>query len=229
MAEVEKKVLFVEDAQDARIPIREILVASGYRVLEAESVEMGKHIFLRQSPDLAILDLDLPDGSGLEISRAIRAHPSLSKTPIVMLTGKGKIDEKAAGFGAGADAYLVKPVDAQELLLWVQALLRRASPDDASAGAVEAGDLKVDRETHLVRFKGQDIPKLTVKELELLYFLVKHRPKPLSRKYILSRLWRTVAVDHLVDTHISNLRAKIPAELSDRIQSVPGKGFRYFG
>ena len=73
------------------------------------------------------------------------------------------------------------------------------------------------------------MPKLTVKELELLYFLVRKRPAVLSRKHILGTLWRTVTVDHVVDTHIANLRKKLPAEVSDRIQNVPGKGFRYFG
>ena len=216
-----------EDDAELRVPIRDILVASGYRVLEAESVEMGVHLFLRQTPDLAILDVELPDGSGLEVCRAIRGHKTLSKTPVIMLTGAGKLEEKTAGFAAGADHYLIKPIQPEELLLWIGALLRRAAPDEGSGKFVEAGDLRVDLEAHLVRFKGQDITDLTVKELQLIGFLVRHRPKPVSRKQILSVLWRTVAVDHLVDTHISNLRKKLPPELSDRIQSVPGRGFRY--
>lgn len=227
--DMEKKILLVEDDAATRAPIREVLLASGYRVMEAESTEMGIHLFLRQAPDLVILDVQLPDGSGLGVCSVIRKHKTLSKTPVIMLTGAGKLDDKTAGFTAGADHYLVKPVDPAEILLWIQALWRRAAPEDAFGTSVEAGDLKVNREEHWVRFKGQEITNLTVKELELLCFLVRHRPKPLSRKNILSRLWRTVAVDHLVDTHISNLRKKLPPELSDRIQSVPGKGFRYLG
>ena len=223
------KILFVEDDAAMRLPVAEILVASGYRVLEAETVEMGTHLFTRQAPDLAILDLDLPDGSGMDVCKAIRAHKTLSRTPIIMLTGHGKLDDKAAGFEVGADQYLVKPIDPKELLLWVGALLRRANPAADGDKVIEAGELKVDRDLHVVRFKGQEITNLTVKELELLYFLVRSRPKPLSRKYIISCLWHTVVVDNLVDVHMSNLRKKLPVELADRIQSVPSKGFRYLG
>ncbi|MBI3288162.1 MAG: response regulator transcription factor [Elusimicrobia bacterium] len=223
------KILFVEDDDAMRLPLKEILIASGHRVLEAETAEMGAHLFTRQAPDLAILDVDLPDGSGLDVCKAIRAHKTLSRTPVIMLTGHGKLDDKSVGFAAGADQYLVKPIDPKELLLWVGALLRRANPEVEGGKVIEAGDLKVDCDLHVVRFKGQEIADLTVKELQLLYFLVRNRPKPLSRKYIISCLWRTVVVDNLVDVHMSNLRKKLPAELSDRIQSVPSKGFRYLG
>ena len=226
---MQAKVLFIEDDEKIRTPIKEILIATGYRVLEAESVEIGRHLFTRQAPDLVILDVHLPDGTGLEVCKAIRAHKTLAKTPVIMLTGAGKLEDKTAGFGAGADHYLVKPIDPKELLLWVRSLLSRVAPDETSETAVDAGELKVDLEAHVVLFKGERIADLTVREIELLFAMVRHRPKPLSRKFILSKLWRTVAVDHLVDTHISNLRKKLPSELSDRIQSVPGKGFRYLG
>lgn len=221
------KVLLVEDDGVIREPLREVLIASGYRVLEAETIEMGKHLFLRQSPALLILDVHLPDGTGLELCKSVRAHRTLASTPVIMLTGASKLDDKEAGFSAGADHYLIKPIDPRELLHWVRALLRRSQGQLDQTQAIDAGDLSVDVGSHVVRFKGAEITDLTVKELELFSFLVRSRPKPLSRKYILSCLWRTVAVDHVVDTHISNLRKKLPAELSDRIQSVPGKGFRY--
>ena len=226
-ASMETKILFVEDDAAIRAPIKEILVVSGYRVFEAETVEMGKHLFVRNCPDLVILDVNFPDGTGLDVCQAIRAHKTLSRTPVIMLTGAAKLEEKTAGFAAGADHYLIKPIDPKELLLWVRSLLKRAAPEEASTSAVDAGDLKVDLEAHVAHFKGERIADLTAREIELLFALVRKRPKPLSRKFILSKLWRTVAVDHLVDTHISNLRKKLPAELADRIQSVPGKGFRY--
>ena len=145
-----------------------------------------------------------------------------------MLTWRRVLDQKWGGVVAGADHYLVKPVHPRELLLWASSLLRRAEPEE-EGGLLEAGELSIDRAAMVVRFKGEPLPKLTVKELELLYFLVRKRPGVLSRKHILSTLWRTVAVDHVVDTHIGNLRKKLPPEISDRIQNVPGKGFRYFG
>ena len=110
----------------------------------------------------------------------------------------------------------------------VESLLRRLVSERGEGASLDAGDLKIDLETMVVRFKGELVAKLTPKEVELLHYLVKKRPQVVSRKQVLSGLWRTVAVDHVVDTHIGNLRKKLPLEVSDRIQNVPGKGFRYF-
>ncbi|TPW19471.1 MAG: two-component system, OmpR family, alkaline phosphatase synthesis response regulator PhoP [Elusimicrobia bacterium] len=222
-----KTVLLVEDDSGVRAPMRTAFEAAGYRVLEADLAAVGLNEFRTKEPDLVVLDVELPDGTGLEVCKSIRAHKTLSKTPVIMLTGRGELDQKGEGFGAGADHYLVKPVHPRELLLWAGSLLRRAEPEEEGE-LLEAGDLSIDRAAMVVRFKGEPLPKLTVKELELLYFLVRKRPGVLSRKHILSTLWRTVAVDHVVDTHIGNLRKKLPPEVSDRIQNVPGKGFRYF-
>lgn len=222
-----RTVLLVEDDSSVRAPLRTAFEAAGYRVLEADLAAVGLNEFRTKEPDLVVLDVELPDGTGLEVCKAVRAHKTLSKTPVIMLTGRGELDQKGEGFGAGADHYLVKPVHPRELLLWAGSLLRRAQPEE-EGGLLEAGELSIDRAAMVVRFKGEPLPKLTVKELELLYFLVRKRPGVLSRKHILSTLWRTVAVDHVVDTHIGNLRKKLPPEISDRIQNVPGKGFRYF-
>lgn len=223
-----KTVLLIEDDAGVRAPLRAAFESEGYRVLEADLASVGLNEFRTKEPDLVVLDVELPDGTGLEVCRGIRANKSLGKTPVIMLTGRGGLEHKGEGFGAGADHYLVKPVHPKELLLWAGSLLRRAGPE-AEPAELEAGDLSIDRAAMVVRYRGEPLPKLTVKELELLYFLVRKRPGVLSRKHILSTLWRTVAVDHVVDTHIGNLRKKLPSEISDRIQNVPGKGFRYFG
>jgi len=144
-----------------------------------------------------------------------------------MVTGNGDLDDMEAGFAAGADQYLVKPVGARELLMWVMALLRRIEFDAGEGDELKAGDLVLDTKAHLVRFKDQVLSNLTVKEFELLYFLVRKRPQVFSRKHILSNLWHTVAVDNVVDTHIFRLRHKLPKDLAERIQAVPGKGFHY--
>jgi len=131
------------------------------------------------------------------------------------------------GFACGADQYLTKPIEMVELEMWVKALLKRVSIDTAHAPVAESEDLSIDEETHLVKYKDLTIENLTAREFKLLQILAKNMPKVLSRKYILSKIWNTVAVDHLVDTHIYNLRKKLPADLAVRIQSVPGKGFRF--
>lgn len=226
---MEAKILLVEDDPGTRTPIKDVLIASGMRVLEAESKAIGLDLFRNQEPDLAVLDVHLPDGTGLEICEAIRKHKSRATTPIIMLTGAGKLEDKEQGFHAGADHYLVKPVHPKELLMWVQALLRRLELDKDPGKTLEAGDVAIDLDAHVVRFKEHQVSNLTNKEFELLYFLVRSRPKVLSRKHILSKLWHTITVDRVVDTHMGNLRRKLPAELADRLQAVTGKGFRYMG
>ena len=221
------QILLVEDDARMRGVMSEALSGAGYRVHEADGVKVALHLFRTHEPDLAVLDIELPDGSGLDICKGIRAHKTLSITPVIMLTGKGGLDDKGAGFEAGADQYLVKPVAPRELLMWAAALLRRLKLDSGEGDELRVGDLGIDVKAHLVRYKDQTISNLTVKEFELLYFLVRKRPQVLSRKSILTNLWHTVAVDNVVDTHIFNLRRKLPSEVADRLQSVPGKGFRY--
>ena len=223
-----KTLLVVEDDEAVRRAAALALSSLGHRVLQCESLEVGFHLFQAEKPDLVVLDVVLPDGTGLDFCRKVRAHGNLSTTPVIMLTGRGQFQDKEQGFEAGADQYLVKPVAPKELLMWVKALLRRIDYSSDSGGALVAGEVTIDPEAHLVRFRDASIPYLTRREFDLFYSLVKSRPKVLSRKFILSKLWHTVSVDGVVDTHISNLRRKLPQLLADRLQTVPGKGFRYF-
>lgn len=222
-----KKIVVVEDDANIRGMLRAILAGEGHRVIEAENVAVGLHVIQVEKPDLLVLDMGLPDGSGLDIVRKVRSSKTLGSTPIIMLTACGTLDDKAAGFECGVDQYLVKPISPPELRLWARALLHRVWLDTGGAARIESGELVIDTDALLVEFRGKTIAELTVKEFELLYFLVKNSPKVLSRKHVLTNLWHTVAVDRLVDVHISNIKKKIPVELADRIQSVSGKGFRY--
>ena len=222
-------ILIVEDDENTRALLRDTLSPEGYAVEEAETVAAARQAIRALKPALLILDVGLPDGSGVDLCRELRADPALAPTPVVMLTGRGRLDQKGEGFAAGADQYLVKPVKPRELLLWVQALLRRLKLDTEDTERIEAGDLTIDVKSHLIRFRGQTISNLTPKEFDLLVFLVTKRPEIFSRQQILSKAWRTVAVPNTVDMHLHHLRAKLPGDLALRIQSVPGKGFRYFG
>jgi len=223
---VNKTILIVEDEAHVRAVFESALVANGYRVLLADTLEIGWNLFGRENPDLVIIDIVLPDGSGLELCGKIRQHKTLNRTPVIILTGKHEIESKTAGFRAGADQYLVKPLPPQELVLWVEALLRRLSYEEGDEDLLDAGGCRIDLKSRLVSFKGQTFD-LTNKEFDLLYCLVKKRPQVLSRKFLLSRLWHTITVDNVVNTHINNLRRKLPQELADKIQTVPGKGFRF--
>ncbi|MEK7383217.1 MAG: response regulator transcription factor [Elusimicrobiota bacterium] len=227
-AAASKTILIVEDDSHMRLLLRTTLAGAGHRVLEAEGVVAGLHLFHAHKPDLVILDRNLPDGDGVEACRKIRANQEGFDTPVIVLTGEGSLDKKASGFEAGVDQYLLKPIQTRELILWVGALLRRKGYESGEADLVRAGALSIDAKSYLVRFHDQTIPNLTSKEFELLHYLVKNRPQVISRQNVLSKLWHTVSVDNLVDVHLSNLRKKLPGELSDKIQTVPGKGFRFF-
>ncbi len=220
-------ILLVEDDAQARGIAQTALAGSGYRVVATDGGVSAQHLFASEKPDLVLVDLMLPDGSGMDLCRKIRAHGERGRTPVIILTGQSSFETKVEGFTAGADQYLVKPIPPQELLLWVEALLRRLSFDKDEGDVVKAGGAEIHLQSHIVRFNGADITNLTGKEFDLFYYLVKNRPKVLSRKGILGKLWHTITVDHVVDTHLTNLRKKLPQTLADKIQTIPGKGFRF--
>ncbi|MBI4425854.1 MAG: response regulator transcription factor [Elusimicrobia bacterium] len=220
-------ILVIEDDADLRQMVAASIAAEGHRVIEADAAQVGLQLFRTQSPDLLILDVNLPDGTGFDVCRSVREHPSLGATPIVMLTGCGEFDAKSRGLTVGADQYLVKPIQGPELVLWVRALLRRRALDRGDGDLVQVGPLAIDAKGQVVRFNEQVLEDLTGREFDLLVALVRARPKVLSRKFILSKVWRTVATDNVVDAHVRNLRKKLPQALSDKLQTVPGRGFRY--
>lgn len=187
----------------------------------------GKDFLKHNRPALAILDLALPDGNGLEICELVRDSSALSHIPVIALTGLTDFKDKKRGFDAGVDQYLGKPLEVEELLLWVKALLRRVDWDKHGWALPVFGDLQICSDSYLVRLRNKVIPNLTRREFDLFYFLVKATPKIISRQEILTQVWNTTAVHNLVDTHIFNLRQKLPPLLAARVQSVPGKGFRY--
>lgn len=222
-----KLILLVEDDAELRSTMRAGLAAAGLRVVEAENAEVGLQQFRLRKPDLVVLDVVLPDGDGFEVCRGIRESQGSPATPVIMLTSRAGFEDKAAGFTAGADQYLVKPVVTGELVLWVQALLRRLALDRDEGDVLQADELLIELDSHRVRWRDLAVTNLTVKEFDLLCLLVKKRPKVLDRKQILDALWRTITVDKVVDVHIGNLRRKLPPEVADRIQSIPGRGYRF--
>ncbi|OIO10899.1 MAG: hypothetical protein AUJ52_03035 [Elusimicrobia bacterium CG1_02_63_36] len=208
--------------------LRDSLALDGFRVIESDSAERGFQLFVTQEPDLVVLDIQLPDGNGFDVCRKIRSGSGKAKTPVIMLTAQGQLEAKLTGLSAGADQYLVKPVHPLEFMQWVKALLRRVEFESGGGTKIVLGELTLMLETREAWFESMPLTRLTPKEFELLHYLVKHRDRVISRKEILSKLWRTVAVDHTVDTHVLNLKKKLPTVIADRIQNVRGKGFHYF-
>ncbi|MFA5139804.1 MAG: response regulator transcription factor [Elusimicrobiota bacterium] len=220
------RIIIVEDDPHALSLIRDSLSASGHACIYAGTCAEGWREIEAAKPDLVILDVGLPDGSGVELCAKIRSHPLLAPTPIIMLTALGGLDDKTSGFRAGADRYLVKPFQFAELKLWVDALLRRVKLDEREGGILRAEDFVVDPGRHTVATAGRIISDLTRKEFDLLYELVRHSPRVLSKEFILSALWHQVLRDNTVEVHIKNIRSKLGPS-AKRVVTIPSVGYRF--
>lgn len=220
------RVLLVEDDEAVVEVVRVSLPEGEYLVESAPTAAEGWRLFESSRPDLVILDLGLPDDSGLSLCRKVRAHASRGATPIIVLTGRADIEDKANLFAAGADHYLVKPIPMAELKLWVSALLRRVRYCEEAGGVLRAEGFSIDPQSHTVSLGEALVRNLTRKEFDLLYELVRVRPRPLSKNFILSSLWGEVLRDNTVEVHIRNIRGKLGAG-AKRIVTVAGVGYRF--
>lgn len=221
------KLLIVED--DARVAgmIERGLSAEGYACTIARDAQAGVDVASREDFDVVILDRMLPGGDGLDVCRRLRAMNK--PVPILMLTALAEVDERVEGLRSGADDYLGKPFDFEELLARVEALVRRASPQAQSQGQqIEVGDLVLDLDAHTLTVEGKDVP-LTALEFELLKLLAKHPDRYWSRERILSRVWPASAdpETNVVDVYISRLRRKLAGtSCAAMIDTRRGVGYR---
>jgi DNA-binding response OmpR family regulator len=216
------KIFMAEDEAKLTIVIKDLLLMENHHVDSAANGADALNQLLTGGYNLAILDWNLPGLSGLEILQAMRRKGSAM--PVLMLTGKSGIDDKEAGFGAGADDYLTKPFEGRELIVRVRALLRRAhvSVDDV----LKFGGLSLDRTQYLVTSHGEEI-SLVPKEFDLLEFFLRNPNRVFSPETLLSRVWQndsdaTVAA---VTTCIKRLRKKIDRDdAKSYVATVHGAG-----
>jgi len=221
-------ILIVEDHKETCAMLSAAMEEAGFDAHCAGTVKSAKEFLGQNTPCLVILDMHLPDGHGLTVCGWVRHNERLANIPVIALTGQDELSDKTKGFTAGVDQYLTKPINMEELVMWVKALLRRVDMDKSGGAILTTADLQLDVKAQIVKYKHKPIENLTRREFELLFALVKNSPRILSRAEILAKVWHTVSVENLVDTHLFNLRNKLPPELSERIQAVAGKGFRYF-
>lgn len=226
-----KKILVVEDEPDIRKLVHYNLAQERFKVLEAEDGEKALKIARQEKPDLVVLDLMLPNLSGLEVCRILREQPETARLPVLMLTAKAGEADRVVGLEIGADDYLTKPFSPRELVARVKAILRRAElAATAPVEAYERGPLKINFSTYETFVKGKAI-RLTLKEFELLRFLVQNPNRVLSRDQLLDRVWGgEVFVDpRTVDVHIRRLRKAI--EENDTkpkwVLTVRGVGYKF--
>jgi len=220
------KILLVDDEPDILDFVSYNLKAEGYKVHTASSGRSGVSKAREVKPDLILLDVMMPEMDGIEACDHIRRLPGLEHTIIAFLTARGEDYSQVAGFEAGADDYITKPVKPKVLMSRIKALLRRRpAPEQEVPGKIEFEDLIIDPERYHVELQGSVI-ELPRKEFELLSLLASKPGKVFTREEIMDRIWGTVVIvgGRTIDVHIRKLREKIG---DDRIKTVKGVGYKF--
>ncbi|MEC7465586.1 MAG: response regulator transcription factor [Pseudomonadota bacterium] len=226
-----KKILVIEDEEDLNQTLSFNLENEGYKVTPALKGSEALSILENESPpDLVILDLMLPDISGLDICRHIRSKDNLKNISVIIVTAKGEEVDRVVGFELGADDYIVKPYSIRELMLRVQAQLRRGEKESSIDTSddepnISYQDLLIDTSKHKVFLKDKKIA-LTAKEFTLLKYLIKRADKVQTRDNLLDKVWGydNSVTTRTVDTHVKRLRSKL-GKYGDNIETIRGVGY----
>ncbi len=227
MSEPRGTILVVEDEPQMRRFLRASLGAEGYQVREAWTVADGLREAAAEHPDAILLDLGLPDGDGLELLRRVREW---SQVPVIVVSARGREEEKVAALDAGADDYLPKPFGTKELLARLRVALRHARAGSTPGEPVLAvGPLRMDLERHEAALDGRPV-RLTPIEWRLLALLAAHAGKVLTHAQILRQVWgpNATAQSHYVRVYMAELRKKLEADPSRPrlLLTEPGVGYR---
>jgi two-component system, OmpR family, response regulator RegX3 len=231
VAASKRTVLLVEDEESITAPLAEALSRDGFETVIAGTAAEALELAGTRSPDLVLLDLGLPDGSGLDVCRELRAR---SAVPIIMVTARGEEMDRVVGLEVGADDYVVKPFSAREVIARIRAVLRRtaAPPPAAQAEVAELGDLRVDRARRSVTLAGEPL-ELSRKEFDLIRLLVDSAGTVVTRERLIDEVWDTnwFGSTKTLDVHISALRKKLGDDPTTPryIHTVRGVGFRFAG
>ena len=222
------KILIIEDEPDIRKNLEYNLSREGYSVLTAASIAEAEQLIYSNNLSLILLDLMLPDGSGLDLCKKMKSDPDVQNLPIIILTAKDDEVDKVVGFELGADDYVTKPFSVRELILRIKAVLKRG---DNKKDIVEIdrqfGDLKIDIDSHEVYVDGE-LVNLTALEFKLLIQLVDRRGRVQSREQLLADVWGYSAevTTRTVDTHIKRLREKL-GTMGKYVQTIRGVGYKF--
>jgi two-component system KDP operon response regulator KdpE len=219
------RVLVVDDESQILRALRVVLREAGFEVVVAETAAQALDLAAVRPPQAAIVDLVLPDGDGVEVTRRLREW---SEMPILVLSAVGDEEQKVRALEAGADDYITKPFGTRELVARLQAALRRAGRGEEEP-AVTVDGLEIDLAARTVRRAGEQI-HLTPIEFDLLRVLVRNRGRLLTHRALIAEVWGPQYVDDIqpLRTHIARLRAKIePGERPRYIVTDPGVGYRF--
>jgi DNA-binding response OmpR family regulator len=222
------KLLIIDDEPAILETVEGKMRREGYTTFTAETAEEGMRLYKRIKPDLVILDIMLPQRSGLDFCRAVRRD---STTPIIMISAKSEESDRVKGLDLGADDYLVKPFSLSELTARVKAVLRRAS-GEAVPEIIDIEDLHIDPRRHEATLSKKPL-ELSPKEFALLYFLARHPGQVFTRETLLDRVWGHDAYvsARTVDVHVRWLRTHVEENADDpkRILTVRGVGYKFVG
>ena len=221
-------ILIVEDEPDIRKTLEYNLNKDNFQTLSAGNLSDSEDLITANNVSLILLDLMLPDGSGLDFCRKIKSDKSLKDIPIIILTAKDDEVDKVVGFELGADDYVTKPFSVRELILRIKAILKRnATKHDVMEIDREFGELKIDIESHEVFVDNQEVT-LTALEFRLLQQLVDRRGRVQTRDQLLSDVWGYSAdiTTRTVDTHIKRLREKL-GPIGKYVQTIRGVGYKF--
>jgi len=221
-----QRILVVDDEPDLLELVRVNLRQAGFQVETAATGREALDLLRRSPPDLLLLDLMLPDISGTDICRQVRADPERADVPIIMLTARADEIDRVVGLELGADDYVTKPFNPRELVARVKAILRRTRRAVRTEVPIHVGDVTIDPARHKVTISGQPV-ELRPKEFDLLLTLAEHQGIVLNREQLLNLVWGYdfYGETRTIDVHIAQLRKRL-AHSTTEIETVLGVGYK---
>ena len=219
------KILVVDDEEDILEFLSYNLRAEGYDVIVADNGILAIELAKQEQPSLIILDVQMPDMDGITTCEKIREISSLKETVVTFLTARSEDYSQIAGFEAGADDYITKPIRPKVLVSRVKALLKRRGITQDTNSIIELGDIVIDKEKHLTTYKGQEVI-FAKKEFKLLKLLISKPGKVFTREEILEKVWGSdiIVGDRTIDVHIRKLREKLADHY---VKTVKGVGYKF--
>ena len=222
------RVLVVDDESDVTELLQYRLEQEGYRVATLND-PLGFVVKVREfEPDLMLLDIMMPELSGIQLCRIVRADPSMKDIPVIFLSARGEVEDRIKGLEAGAEDYVSKPFNTNELMLRISKMLKRSGAPSEPAGQsrIEIGGVVIDEELHQLTVDGRNVV-LTATEFRLLKLLMERKGRVQSRDHLLVNVWHydTDIETRTVDTHVRRVREKL-GQHAHMIETVRGVGYR---
>ena len=224
-----RTILVVEDEESIATPLVEALAREGFDATVARTAAESLELAERMQPELVLLDLMLPDGSGFDVLRELRRS---SAVPVIVVSARAEEADRVVGLELGADDYVVKPFSAREVAARIRAVLRRSERDEPAPEGIQIGDLRLDPRSRTVTKAGAPI-ELSRKEFDLLALLMREAGAAVTRERLLEDVWKTTwfGSTKTLDVHVSGLRRKLGdnPETPRYLHTIRGVGFRFAG